>query len=532
MLKVGFIDYKNTIPFGIEFVKNIDVVRDYPSNLNKMLFEGKIDVGIVSSGEYIEHYYRYFIFPDISISGYKDVKSVAILSNKPLEDVDIVYLTKESKTSVLLTKVIFEKFLNKKPNYKYFDSIKNKETILVIGDKALEIQQYFKYCFDLSKIWFDYTGLPFTFALWCVNKDTFFKNREEVLNLYNQLKENKENFFKSLDDTNLDNSIKSYLKNLDYSLTEKHIESLLLFSEYLFELRYIKSIPDFKFIDGVVITRDKTKTIYNFEYKEAYHSTKAGAYTESLEKFVKPSNIKNLLEKGKPVSILDVGFGLGYNVATAINFAKTISENPVLEIISIEKDINFLENIKKISYPESLSEEYQFILSLNEVVINIAGEEIKGFKAEKNGINLSVLIDEGRKIINLLKRVGKKFDTIFYDPFSPKVNTEMWTLDIFKVLYEIIKDDGVFLTYSNAIPVKVGLLEAGFKIGYISPVGRRTPSLLATKYGSLQDLPKEEIEKIKNSRFAIPYRDKNFSLDGREIWENWEKEIAKATSGT
>ncbi|MEJ5173284.1 MAG: MqnA/MqnD/SBP family protein, partial [Hydrogenothermaceae bacterium] len=431
MLKVGFIDYKNTIPFCIESVKNIEVIRDYPANLNKMLFEGNIDVGIVSSGEYIEHYYRYFIFPELSISGYRDVKSVAILSNIPLEDVSTVYLTKESKTSVLLTKVIFEKFFNKKPIYRYFDSIKNKETVLVIGDKALEIHQNFKYCFDLSKIWYDYTGLPFTFALWCVNKDTFFKSREEVFYLYTKLRENKENFFKNLDSIKLNKALKDYLKNLDYSLTEKHIESLFLFSEYLFELGYIKSIPDFKFIDGVVITRDKTKTIYNFEYREAYHSTKAGAYTESFEKFVKPSNMKTILEKGQPITILDVGFGLGYNVATAINFAKNVSNKPVLEIISIEKDLSFLENIKKIDYPENLSQEYHFILSLKPVTVNISGEEIKGFQTREENINLTVLIDEGRKIINLLKRAGKKFDTIFYDPFSPKVNTEMWTLDIF-----------------------------------------------------------------------------------------------------
>ncbi|MCX7760721.1 MAG: MnmC family methyltransferase [Hydrogenothermaceae bacterium] len=531
MLKVGFIDYKNTIPFCIESVKNVEVIRDYPANLNKMLFEGNIDVGIVSSGEYIEHYYRYFIFPELSISGYRDVKSVAILSNTPLEDVSTIYLTKESKTSVLLTKVIFEKFLKKKPTYRYFDSIKNKETVLVIGDKALDIQQKFRYCYDLSKIWFDYTGLPFTFALWCVNKEKFFENREEVLQLYNQLKENKEDFFKSLENIKLDGYLKAYLRNIDYSLTEKHVESLLIFSEYLFELGYIKSIPDFKFIDGVVITRDKTKTIYNFNYKEAYHSTKAGAYTESFEKFVKPSNMKTILEKGQPITILDVGFGLGYNVATAINFAKTISKKPMLEIISIEKDINFLENIRKIDYPENLSQEYQFILSLKPVTVNISAEEIKGFQTREENITLTVLIDEGRKIINLLKREGKKFDTIFYDPFSPKVNTEMWTLDIFRVLGEIIKDDGILLTYSNAIPVKVGLLEAGFKIGYISPVGRRTPSLVATKCGDIYQILEEEIKKIRSSKFAVPYRDLDFSLTGKQIWENWEKEVAKATSG-
>ncbi|MEJ5173534.1 MAG: MnmC family methyltransferase, partial [Hydrogenothermaceae bacterium] len=88
-------------------------------------------------------------------------------------------------------------------------------------------------------------------------------------------------------------------------------------------------------------------------------------------------------------------------------------------------------------------------------------------------------------------------------------------------------DDGIFLTYSNAIPVKVGLLEAGFKIGYISPVGRRTPSLVATKGGDINQISEEEIKKIRSSKCAVPYRDLDFSLTGKQIWENWEKILIK-----
>lgn len=100
MLKVGFIDYKNTLVFGIDSIPGIQVIRDIPSKLNQMLFNDEIDVGIVSSAEYIQHYFKYFIFPDMSISSRDSVKSVLLLSNIPIEEVKTIYLTKESKSSV------------------------------------------------------------------------------------------------------------------------------------------------------------------------------------------------------------------------------------------------------------------------------------------------------------------------------------------------------------------------------------------------------------------------------------------------
>lgn len=524
MIKVGFIDYKNTIPFGIGSIKGIEIIRDVPARLNQLIYQDKIDVGIISSAEYIEHYFKYFIFPHLSISSKDRSMSVLILSNKPIHQTDKIYLTKESKTSVFLAKIILEKFLGLKPEYRQFESPKNKDTILVIGDLALKLRDGFKHAYDLAEIWYKETGLPFTFALWCVRKEFLLENREEVYSFYLKLKENTEKFLNNIH-SYIDIQTVEYLKNLDYSLQEKHIKSLKLFSEYLYQMKLIKSLPDFRFIDGVVITRDGTKTVYNFDYQEAYHSTKAGAYTESLEKFVKPSNLEKLLKLGKKVKILDVGFGLGYNVATAINFARKISNNPHLEIISVEKDANFINNIKNVDYPDSLSEEYKLILSLKEDRIEIGGKVVRCYRTYDGGISLTVLMGEGRELIKSILEEGKKFDIVFYDPFSPKVNTEMWTVDMFKLISGMIDDEGTFLTYSGAIPVKVGLIEAGFKIGYVKPVGRRTPSIIATKKGEIDAVPQEEVERLIYSEFGVPYRDEGFSLTAKEIFENWEKEV-------
>ncbi|MCW4574082.1 menaquinone biosynthesis protein [Venenivibrio stagnispumantis] len=265
-MKVGWINFLNTLPFDFEKVGikpdiDIQIIKDYPAVLNKLLKEGKIDIGIISSAEYIENYKDYLILPDLSISSYKDVKSVSILSNTALEDIKELYLTKASKSSVLLTKIIFKEFLKKDVIYHSLENWENLEekSVLFIGDAAILFKDKFKYVYDLSYLWYKYTKMPFTFALWCVRKDFYKNHLKEVLLFHKLLIQTKERFFndidKYLDNINFDKDFaKEYLLNLDYNLEKKHIESLKKFSEYLLKNEFIKEIPEFRFTDKLIIT--------------------------------------------------------------------------------------------------------------------------------------------------------------------------------------------------------------------------------------------------------------------------------------
>ncbi len=506
-MKVGWIDYLNTLPFGIYKFKNIQIVKGYPTDINNLLRDKKIDVGIISLAEYLENFYQYLIIPNLSISSYKEVGSVIIGSDIPIEDIQTIYLTKESKTSVYLTKVIFEIFLKKTPVYKTFENYKKKEAVLLIGDKALEYKKDYKYIYDLSKVWFDKTNLPFTFALWCVNKEFFLQNKDEVKEFSKMLKNNVDEFFEKIESQSLDDYKKNYLKNIEYGFNKKNIESVRLFAKYLLDLKILKTFPDIRFTDGRVITSDGTQTFFNFEYNEAYHSTKAGAFTESLYKFALPCKIDKLSKERDTINILDVGFGLGYNVAVAIKVAKESNPNVKINIISVEKDINFLDRINSMEIPEILEKEYTLIKNLKPSEIKLNLKSYKTYSLVDENVNLSVIIGDGREILYNLSKENYKFDAVFYDPFSPKVNTEMWTLDLFKIVKNLMTEKAILATYSASLPVRKGLIEAGFKIGLVEPVGRKSHSTVATIMGDIPDLPEKEKERLSTSPLAKPYRD-------------------------
>lgn len=154
------------------------VVEAAPSELNRLLHEGSLDLGIVSSYEYAEHPDRYQLLPDLSISSTGAVGSVFLFSELPphlLTD-EVVCLSAQSKTSNGLIKIILEDFYGVRPVYHLPIGVgaeSEGRAVLAIGDQALRLksQGRFPFVLDLGEVWQHHTGLPFVFAVWAVREE-------------------------------------------------------------------------------------------------------------------------------------------------------------------------------------------------------------------------------------------------------------------------------------------------------------------------------------------------------------------------
>jgi tRNA U34 5-methylaminomethyl-2-thiouridine-forming methyltransferase MnmC len=68
----------------------------------------------------------------------------------------------------------------------------------------------------------------------------------------------------------------------------------------------------------------------------------------------------------------------------------------------------------------------------------------------------------------------ESFDLIFFDAFSPKSQPELWTLSIFKQVYNLMNLGGVLVTYCAKGQVKRDLKSAGFIVESLEgPPGKR-----------------------------------------------------------
>ena len=261
MLNIGEINYANVFPIfnSLKKYQNLKFVSSFPSFLNRAVREGGVDITPCSSIEYGRNSSNYLIIPEISISSITQVKSVCLFSNYDIKYLagKKVFLTSESGTSVVLLKIIFKKFYDITVNFTINEM--DADAFLYIGDKALfeYYNKNFKYIYDLGNEWYNFTSLPFVYALWLVTKEAVSQKKEEVEEFKNILLKIKSNskqnlsalidhyYFKGLSSY----QIIDYWETIDYELSEKHIKGLKEFFKMAHEIGEIKSVPDINFLN-------------------------------------------------------------------------------------------------------------------------------------------------------------------------------------------------------------------------------------------------------------------------------------------
>ena len=268
---VGHISYLNCVPFFYflrEFGFSGKLVSGVPSELNRMLQQGEIDVSPSSSFEYARNWRKYILLPGHSISSTGPVKSVLLFSPVPLASLSskTISVTGDSATSINLLRVLLreyvglEKVNDQVPEQPVENMINEKHPALLIGDRALRMAENLPsgmLCFDLGQLWYQYTGLPFIFALWMARKESLSQHPEELFHLEHQLSKSRERFFKEIDSPpeGLDHeSILSesqqidYWKGIDYDLDDKHIQGLKLFIELCLKYELLTERPNIEFL--------------------------------------------------------------------------------------------------------------------------------------------------------------------------------------------------------------------------------------------------------------------------------------------
>ncbi|MBS1600053.1 MAG: menaquinone biosynthesis protein [Bacteroidetes bacterium] len=240
-IRVGAVSYLNTKPllYGIQrssLMSNIDLKIDYPAKIASMLLNDEIDLGLVPVA-IIPQMKSYYINTDYCIASNGPIASVCLFSETPLEKVEKVLLDYQSRTSVLLAKILLKEYWNAQPELvdardDFREHIREKVAGVVIGDRALEQRFQSKYIYDLGDAWKKLTNLPFVFAAWISNKkldDVFVRefNNANAVGLHNL-----ESVLKEIEYDKFDLH-DYYTKFIKYTLDEKKMKGLDLFLKKL-----------------------------------------------------------------------------------------------------------------------------------------------------------------------------------------------------------------------------------------------------------------------------------------------------------
>ena len=164
MIRLGRISYVNMAPVFHRLEAEVEEVQGVPTDLNRRLLEGEIDLAPISSIEYARNADRLRLLPGLCVGSEGAVDSIQLVTRLPLQRVRTVAVTPESATSVVLTKVLL-------PEADHVPLGEEADATLLIGDAAL------KSAFedptphwDLGRLWLERTGLPMVFAVWAARE--------------------------------------------------------------------------------------------------------------------------------------------------------------------------------------------------------------------------------------------------------------------------------------------------------------------------------------------------------------------------
>jgi len=260
-MRIGRIPYINCYPVygaidrGIVHLDAI-LVDGVPTDLNRRMADGELDISVVSAVEYARDSERYLLLPDLAISCDGPVRSVMLFSRRPATELTgrSVIVSRSSMTSVALLELLFENVWRARPQFVPGDAevsdVKEEgrpdaDARLVIGDAALVLgsnhRERYPHVYDLGQAWKEWTGQPFVFAVWVAQRFTSVK---EALVAHASLIASRDWGLSHLGDlaeqahraTGVASDVcAEYLSGLDYGLSYPHLAGLTEFYRRLVE---------------------------------------------------------------------------------------------------------------------------------------------------------------------------------------------------------------------------------------------------------------------------------------------------------
>jgi tRNA U34 5-methylaminomethyl-2-thiouridine-forming methyltransferase MnmC len=218
----------------------------------------------------------------------------------------------------------------------------------------------------------------------------------------------------------------------------------------------------------IVTTADGSKTIYNAQVGEHYHS-RNGALQESRHVFVN-AGLNFFLDTNKPdeVSILEVGFGTGLNFLLSAD--ECAERQTLLNYTGIEANPISAEMMAQTGYDEYSSPE------LWAAYIASYPDALKTTVKLDHYCNLQI---SDTKLTDF--KTEQRYDIIYFDAFASARQPEMWEQPAISHTVSFLKPGGVFVTYAITGNLKRMLKALGFTIEKVPGAAGKREMLRATK---------------------------------------------------
>ncbi|USD24260.1 tRNA (5-methylaminomethyl-2-thiouridine)(34)-methyltransferase MnmD [Flagellimonas marinaquae] len=208
----------------------------------------------------------------------------------------------------------------------------------------------------------------------------------------------------------------------------------------------------------IITTGDGSKTIQIEDWNEQYHS-KHGAVQEAYHVFIEHGL---RLFNNRSITILEVGFGTGLNAL--ITLLEAAKQQLTVDYIGVEAFPVSVDEICVLDYCRQLGAD-NVEASFNKMHSSNWEEEVAitpDFSLLKQKKDFRQIDEE-----NLV-------DLVYFDAFGARVQPDLWTEEIFSIMHNALKKEGVLVTYAAKGSVRRAMQAVGFTVERLpGPPGKR-----------------------------------------------------------
>jgi queuine tRNA-ribosyltransferase len=206
----------------------------------------------------------------------------------------------------------------------------------------------------------------------------------------------------------------------------------------------------------VIVAKNQHWTVRELSHGEAMHPGAEGL-RESERLYVEQTQLKQRLETpSRPLVIWDVGLGIAANAMAVVDCWNRCQPRRDLVLVSVDTTLEPLQLAVK--------HQRRFPHLWNPLPKKVLADKSAWALHPVTGTRLDWTVHE----VDFYEKISEfpKPDFIFYDPFSHKVNPELWTEAKFAQIYNQVRGtECELVTYSNSTSVRTAMLLAGFFVG-------------------------------------------------------------------
>ena len=189
------------------------------------------------------------------------------------------------------------------------------------------------------------------------------------------------------------------------------------------------------------------------------------------------SGVQQRLQSGQPTSVLEIGLGTGLGMLMTVDAAITAATP--LRFDSVEFNLLDRQVLSRLQLEDQLVHRWlvERFLDWRDTLGDPVAPGEHHWQVD-NDFAVRLMVGDAR---TLTFEAKPTYHAIYFDPFAPSENPELWQREFLCKMRSLLHSDGVITTYCVSRAVRDNFASAGFAVRRVrGPAGGKREVLIAT----------------------------------------------------